>query len=92
MRTSRSRRSSSIRAIAAPILAFYNFVRTADDIADHATLAPEDKLALLDRLDAGLVGENNEDRGGGAAARRTCRAHAVAAATRRTCSPLSSSM
>jgi phytoene/squalene synthetase len=30
----------------APILAFYEFVRTADDIADHATLAPQDKLAL----------------------------------------------
>ena len=44
-----------------PILAFYNFVRTADDIADHATLAPEEKLRLLDRLSAGLVGENSED-------------------------------
>src|SRR5580658_5562947 len=43
------------------ILAFYNFVRTADDIADHATLAPERKLALLDRLDGGLIGENDED-------------------------------
>jgi squalene synthase HpnC len=43
------------------ILAFYNFVRTADDIADHATLQPEQKLALLDRLDAGLVGGNNDD-------------------------------
>jgi squalene synthase HpnC len=45
----------------APILAFYNFVRTADDIADHATLKPEQKLALLDRLEAGLLGGNNED-------------------------------
>ena len=44
-----------------PILAFYNFVRTADDIADHATLTPEEKLALLDRLDAGLTGKNDED-------------------------------
>jgi squalene synthase HpnC len=43
------------------ILAFYNFVRTADDIADHATLAPEQKLSLLDRLDAGLKGDNGED-------------------------------
>ena len=43
------------------ILAFYNFVRTADDIADHATLAPQEKLDLLDRLDAGLVGENDDD-------------------------------
>jgi hydroxysqualene synthase len=43
------------------ILAFYNFVRTADDIADHATLAAPEKLKLLDRLGAGLLGENSED-------------------------------
>jgi squalene synthase HpnC len=43
------------------ILAFYNFVRTADDIADHATLPPEQKLALLDRLDGGLLGSNDDD-------------------------------
>ena len=43
------------------ILAFYNFVRTADDIADHATLPPDQKLALLDRLDAGLAGQNDAD-------------------------------
>src|ERR1700744_2658772 len=45
----------------APVLAFYNFVRTADDIADHATLPPQDKLALLDRLDAGLTGNDDSD-------------------------------
>jgi len=45
----------------AAILAFYNFVRTADDIADHATLAPPEKLALLDRLEAGLNGADAED-------------------------------
>jgi squalene synthase HpnC len=44
-----------------PILAFYNFVRTADDIADHAALAAPEKLALLDRLDGGLTGANDED-------------------------------
>ena len=38
----------------APILAFYNFVRTADDIADHASLPPQEKLDLLDRLESGL--------------------------------------
>jgi squalene synthase HpnC len=43
------------------ILAFYNFVRTADDIADHATLTAPDKLGLLDRLEAGLTGANDED-------------------------------
>ena len=44
-----------------PILAFYNFVRTADDIADHPTLPPQEKLALLDRLDAGLAGQDGSD-------------------------------
>ena len=44
-----------------PILAFYNFVRTADDVADHATLPPQQKLALLDRLDAGLTGHDDTD-------------------------------
>jgi squalene synthase HpnC len=43
------------------ILAFYNFVRTADDIADHATLPAAEKLALLDRLDAGLLGTDDSD-------------------------------
>src|SRR3954462_1016647 len=39
------------------ILAFYNFVRTADDIADHPKLPPEENLRLLDLLDAELTGE-----------------------------------
>src|SRR5579862_1382015 len=43
------------------ILAFYNFVRTADDIADHATLESAEKLRLLDRLEAGLNGGNAAD-------------------------------
>ncbi len=43
------------------ILAFYNFVRTADDIADHPTLPEPEKLALLDRLEAGLLGQGAED-------------------------------
>jgi squalene synthase HpnC len=43
------------------ILAFYNYVRTADDIADHATLSESEKLALLDRLEAGLLGSTNEE-------------------------------
>ena len=41
------------------ILAFYNFVRTADDIADHATLAASDKLAYLDLLEAELLGNGD---------------------------------
>ena len=39
-----------------PILAFYRFVRAADDVADHPTLPPDRKLALLDGLDAALRG------------------------------------
>jgi len=45
----------------APILAFYEFVRTADDIADHSALAPPEKLALMDRLEATLLGKSNDD-------------------------------
>jgi hydroxysqualene synthase len=43
----------------AVILAFYNFVRTADDIADHATLDANDKLAHLDLLEAELLGNGD---------------------------------
>jgi squalene synthase HpnD/squalene synthase HpnC len=41
------------------ILAFYNFVRTADDIADHATLGAPEKLAYLDLLEAELLGQGD---------------------------------
>jgi hydroxysqualene synthase len=41
------------------ILAFYNFVRTADDIADHATLGEGEKLRYLDLLEAGLLGRGD---------------------------------
>jgi squalene synthase HpnC len=44
-----------------PILAFYNFVRTADDIADHAQLSESKKLHLLDRLEATLLGGSGDD-------------------------------
>ncbi len=43
----------------APILAFYEFVRTADDVADHPDLPAPEKLALLDRLEAALLGKSN---------------------------------
>jgi squalene synthase HpnC len=43
------------------ILAFYEFVRTADDIADHPTLLPQDKLALIDRLESSLVGKTDDE-------------------------------
>jgi hydroxysqualene synthase len=41
------------------ILAFYNFVRTADDIADHASLSEADKLGYLDLLEAELLGQGD---------------------------------
>jgi squalene synthase HpnC len=44
-----------------PILAFYNFVRTADDIADHAALPAAEKISLLNRLEGGLTGANTDD-------------------------------
>jgi squalene synthase HpnC len=47
-----------------PILAFYNFVRTADDIADHPTLPPAEKLKFLDRLEATLLGRNDDEPAG----------------------------
>lgn len=45
------------------ILAFYEFVRTADDIADHPTLDSAEKLARLDCLEASLLGQGGEAMG-----------------------------
>lgn len=44
-----------------PILAFYRFVRAADDVADHPSLTPGKKLALLDQLEAALTGRGPAD-------------------------------
>src|SRR4051794_1206021 len=41
------------------ILAFYNFVRTADDIADHVTLGERQKLEYLALLEAELLGQGD---------------------------------
>ncbi|MDH6259480.1 squalene synthase HpnC [Bradyrhizobium sp. BR13661] len=41
------------------ILAYYNFVRTADDIADHASLPADEKLRYLDLLEAELLGNGD---------------------------------
>ena len=38
------------------------FVRIADDIADHPSLGEREKLAFLDRLEAGLLGQSDEQR------------------------------
>ena len=36
--------------------AFYRFARTADDVADHPDLAPDEKVRLLDAMDGELKG------------------------------------
>ena len=54
------------------ILAFYYFVRAADDVADDPALTPAEKIARLDRMEAALLGETGLERyprGGGFAAR-----------------------
>ena len=42
------------KPVRAQVMAFYRFVRTAEDIADSASLTPAEKLARLDALEAGL--------------------------------------
>jgi squalene synthase HpnC len=42
-----------------PVLAFYKFVRAADDVSDSATAAPEEKLALLEQMRQSLTGESD---------------------------------
>ena len=45
----------------APILAFYRFARAADDIADHASAAPADKLTRLEGMRATILGRSDAD-------------------------------
>jgi squalene synthase HpnC len=45
----------------APIMAFYDFVRAADDISDHPALLPQQKLDLLERLDQALMSRGPEE-------------------------------
>lgn len=40
-----------------PVMAFYRFARAADDIADHESAAPPEKLRLLALMRAGLGGD-----------------------------------
>jgi hypothetical protein len=39
-----------------PVLAFYKFVRAADDVSDNRSAPPEEKLALLEQMRRSLVG------------------------------------
>lgn len=43
------------------IMAFYDFARAADDIADHPTLPAEEKLRGLGRMEASLTGASSDD-------------------------------
>ncbi len=42
------------------VAAFYAFARAADDIADNRDLAPDDKIARLDRFEAALLGRDDD--------------------------------
>ncbi len=43
------------------VMAFYDFVRAADDVADHATLTRSEKLGHLDRLEGALLGRRDDE-------------------------------
>jgi squalene synthase HpnC len=47
-----------------PVLAFYHFVRAADDVSDNPSATPEEKLALLEQMRASLTGESDAVREG----------------------------
>jgi squalene synthase HpnC len=42
-----------------PVMAFYNFVRAADDVADSATATADEKLALLEQMRTSLTGQSD---------------------------------
>jgi len=43
----------------APVMAFYRFVRAADDVSDSETASADQKLALLEKMRASLTGESD---------------------------------
>src|SRR3974377_456071 len=43
------------------ILAFYEFLRFADDIADHGGLSEHEKMARLERLEKSLLGRGGDE-------------------------------
>lgn len=58
------------------ILAFYEFVRVADDIADHPSMPGAEKLDYLDKLEATLLG-NEDGEPEGVALRAVLRRHGL---------------
>ncbi|MBN9509097.1 MAG: squalene synthase HpnC [Alphaproteobacteria bacterium] len=59
--------------------AFYAFARNADDIADSAALAPEDKVARLDAMEAVLLGHRDDGSTSAARLRESLRETGVTA-------------
>jgi len=57
------------REFRAPILAFYRFVRAADDVADHPGAEAKQKLDQLARMESALRGESGADNAEGLALR-----------------------
>jgi len=49
------------RALRPKVMGFYRFVRTADDVADDPALAPGEKLARLDALEAALLDPTSDE-------------------------------
>ncbi len=43
----------------APVMAFYKFVRAADDVSDNPSAAPQEKLDLLEQMRLSLAGESD---------------------------------
>lgn len=41
------------------VMAFYNFVRAADDVSDSAVVSADEKLTLLEQMRASLAGESD---------------------------------
>jgi len=44
-----------------PVMSFYRFARAADDVADHPTAGPAEKLAIIERMRATLAGEATDE-------------------------------
>jgi squalene synthase HpnC len=66
------------REARAPVMAFYRFARAADDVSDHATVPPEEKLRVLETMRASLTGESDADPVS-AALRETIASHGLSA-------------
>jgi squalene synthase HpnC len=65
------------REARAPILAFYRFVRAADDVADHPSASAEQKLDQLARMEAALRGESGAGNAEGIALRAVLQARNI---------------